>query len=216
VDFDGFPDEGLVFFEGLLADNSKTYWTSHKDVYDRAVKAPMQALLDELGDEWGAPKIFRPYRDTRFSPDKTPYKTHQGAFCSVLEGVGYYVQIDADGLTTGGGFHAHSRDQTARYRAAVSAPASGAALAALVASLVDSGFTLSGDQVKTRPRGVPADHPRLELMRHESLVAVRHHEPDPSLHTAAASKVVRDDWRALSPLVEWVVTNVGEFSMARR
>jgi uncharacterized protein (TIGR02453 family) len=214
--FDGFPDEALVFYEGLLADNSKTYWTEHKDVYERAVKAPMQALLDELGDSWGSAKVFRPYRDTRFSPDKSPYKTHQGAFCEVLEGVGYYVQIDADGLATGGGFHAHTRDQTARYRAAVDSPATGAALASIVDRLVRTGFTLTGDRVKTRPRGVPADHPRLELMRHESLVALRHHEPDPSLHTAAMSKVVRDDWRAIRPLVEWIATNVGEFSMSSR
>jgi uncharacterized protein (DUF2461 family) len=44
VSFEGFPDEGLVFYEGLEADNSKTYWTRHKDVYDAQVKAPLLAL----------------------------------------------------------------------------------------------------------------------------------------------------------------------------
>src|ERR1044071_380352 len=123
--FDGFPDEGLAFYEGLLADNSKAYWTDNKDVYERAVKQPMQALVDELGDEWGEPKLFRPYRDVRFSADKSPYKTHQGVFFSILEGVGYYVHIDADGLYVAGGFRSHSKEQTARYRAAVHAPGSG-------------------------------------------------------------------------------------------
>ncbi|MCP2327828.1 uncharacterized protein (TIGR02453 family) [Hamadaea flava] len=214
--FDGFPDEALIFYEGLLADNSKTYWTEHKDVYERAIKTPMLALIAELGDSWGEPKVFRPYRDVRFSADKSPYKTHQGAFCEILDGVGYYVQLDADGLTTGAGFHAHTREQTARYRAAVDSPATGPQLAKLVTSLVDNGFELSGDQVKTRPRGVAADHPRLALMRHESLVARRHHEPSPSLHTAAAAAVVRADWHALAPLVEWVATYVGEFTMPPR
>ncbi|NUT35891.1 MAG: DUF2461 domain-containing protein [Hamadaea sp.] len=209
--FDGFPDEALIFYERLLADNSKAYWSDNKAVYERAVKAPMLALLAELGDAWGEPKVFRPYRDTRFSSDKSPYKTHQGAFCAVSDGLGYYVQLDADGLLSGGGFHAHSRDQVARYRSAVDG-APGADLTAITAKLTKAGFTLEGDKVRTRPRGVPADHPRLELMRHESLVAVRRHPPGPSLHTAAAATVVRDDWRALRPLVRWVEEHVGPHS----
>jgi len=213
--FDGFPDEGLAFYEGLLADNSKAYWTDHKDVYERSVKQPMQALVEELGTEWGDPKIFRPYRDVRFSADKSPYKTHQGAFLENLEGVGYYVQIDADGLYVAAGFHAHSRDQTARYRAAVDAPGPGGELEKITAKLVKAGFELGGDRVKTRPRGVPADHPRLALMRHESLVAGRRHEPSASLPTAATLSVVRREWRSLRPLVTWITDNVGAFEMSR-
>src|SRR3712207_2500424 len=79
VSFTGFPDEGLVFYEGLEADNSKTYWTEHRHLYEECVRTPMQALADELAPEFGSPKLFRPYRDVRFSHDKTPYKTHQGA-----------------------------------------------------------------------------------------------------------------------------------------
>jgi uncharacterized protein (TIGR02453 family) len=213
--FDGFPDEGLAFYEGLLADNSKTYWTDNKDVYERAVKQPMQALVDELAAEWGDPKIFRPYRDVRFSADKSPYKTHQGAFFSVLEGVGYYVHIDADGLYVAGGFHSHSKDQTARYRAAVDSPGLGGALDKLTAKLVKAGFELGGDRVKTRPRGVDADHPRLALMRHESLIAGRRHEPSASLHTAATLSLVRQEWRSLKPLVTWIIDNVGPFEASR-
>jgi uncharacterized protein (TIGR02453 family) len=213
--FDGFPDEGLAFYEGLLADNSKAYWTDHKDVYERAVKQPMQALADELAAEWGEPKIFRPYRDMRFSADKSPYKTHQGAFFELLDGVGYYVQIDADGLYVAGGFHAHSKEQTARYRAAVDAPGPGGALEKITAKLAEAGFELGGDRVKTRPRGVPADHPRLALMRHESLVAGRRHEPSPSLHTAETLSVIRGEWQSLKPLLDWVTENVGAFETSR-
>ena len=69
VTFRGWPSEALEFYEGLTADNSKTYWTAHKAVYESQVLAPMEALLVELEAEFGAGKIFRPYRDVRFSAD---------------------------------------------------------------------------------------------------------------------------------------------------
>jgi uncharacterized protein (DUF2461 family) len=68
--FAGFPEEALVFYEGLRADNTKAYWTDHKALYDSAVRAPMQALLDQLEPEFGRAKLFRPYRDVRFAKDK--------------------------------------------------------------------------------------------------------------------------------------------------
>lgn len=213
--FDGFPDEGLAFYEGLRADNSKAYWTDHKDVYERSVKQPMQALVEELGTEWGEPKIFRPYRDVRFSSDKSPYKDHQGAFFAILDGVGYYLHVDADGLYLAGGFWAHTREQTARYRSAVDAPGPGGGLDKLTAKLLKAGFELGGDRVKTRPRGVAADHPRLPLMRHESLVAGRRFEPAAWLHTAETLSVVRREWRSLRPLLDWVTEYVGAFETSR-
>ena len=77
--FSGWPEEAVDFYDGLEEDNSRTYWLDHKPIYDQAVKAPMEALLAELADEFGEGKIFRPYKDVRFSKDKTPYKDHQGA-----------------------------------------------------------------------------------------------------------------------------------------
>src|SRR6478609_4809175 len=103
--FEGFPDDGLVFYEGLEADNSKTYWTRHKAAYDTFVRGPLQALLEEIAPEFGTPKVFRPYRDVRFSHDKTPYKTHQGAVVHP-DGAGagsWYIQISAEGLMVSGG-----------------------------------------------------------------------------------------------------------------
>jgi uncharacterized protein (DUF2461 family) len=75
--FEGFTDDALEFYDRLIADNSKTYWTAHKAVYDHAIAAPMQALVDALAPEFGSGRLFRPYRDVRFSKDKTPYKTGQ-------------------------------------------------------------------------------------------------------------------------------------------
>src|SRR5690349_13106062 len=119
MSFTGFPDEALAFYEGLQADNSRTYFTAHREIYERSVKAPMRALIDELAGEFGECKLFRPNRDVRFANDKSPYKTHQGAFCELDPGIGFYVSIDADGIVTAGGFHSPEREQTLRYRTAV-------------------------------------------------------------------------------------------------
>jgi uncharacterized protein (TIGR02453 family) len=215
VAFTGIPEAALDFYEGLAADNSKTYWTAHKSIYDDAVRAPFLALSAELEPEFGAGKLFRPNRDVRFSADKSPYKTHQGLFCQTAEAVGYYLQLDADGLMTAGGFYSHSKDQTARYRSAVDSAGTGAELERLLAALARKGFTVGGDMVRTRPRGCPPDHPRLELMRHESLTAHRRHEPTQRFATRRFLELVRADWRALRPLNEWVTANVGGEQAAR-
>jgi uncharacterized protein (TIGR02453 family) len=212
--FIGFPDEAFAFYEGLSADNSKTYWTQHKSTYESAVRDPLRALVDELGPKFGELKVFRPYRDVRFSADKSPYKTHQGAFCEQAGGVGFYLQLDADGLLTAGGFYAHSREQTARYRAAVDSDSAGRELEKIMKTLGRYGFEQGGDRVRTRPRGCPPDHPRLDLMRHESLTAAHRLPATTELSTPAALDLVRTDWRRLRPLVDWVLTHVGAFEMA--
>ena len=110
----GWPAEALEFYDGLEADNSKAYWTEHKAVYEDTVLRPMTELVEELAPEFGDAKIFRPYRDIRFSPDKSPYKTHIGA----LIGTGY-VQLSAEGLAAGDGMYGMSPIQLGRYRQAV-------------------------------------------------------------------------------------------------
>src|SRR4051812_14680189 len=110
--FRGFPVEAVEFYEGLLADNSKTYWQAHKATYDADVQGPMKELLAEVAGEFGNGKIFRPYRDVRFSADKTPYKTHIGA---ILDSGGF-VQLRAPGLGAGRGGVAPPGGPPARVR----------------------------------------------------------------------------------------------------
>jgi uncharacterized protein (TIGR02453 family) len=207
--FRGFGTEAVDFYQALEADNTKDWWTAHKDVYESAVRRPMEALLAELEPQFGPGKVFRPYRDTRFSADKTPYKTHQGAFVAVAEGLGYYVQLDADGLYVGGGFHHHASDQVARYRAAVDAADTGGELAGIVGELEQGGMEIGGEMLKTRPRGIPEDHPRLELLRHKSLTAGRRLGVPGWLGTRRTLSRVRAEWDALRPLVDWIERNVG-------
>ena len=73
--FTGIPVAALDFYEDLEADNSKSFWTAHKHIYEESVRTPLEALAAELEPEFGSPKLFRPYRDVRFAKDKTPYKT---------------------------------------------------------------------------------------------------------------------------------------------
>lgn len=160
--FTGFPVAALDFYEDLEADNSKPFWAAHKAVYDDCVRGPMLALLAELEPEFGAGKAFRPHRDVRFSTDKSPYKTHQGGFVQTGPGVGFYVQIDAAGLRVAGGFYRGSSDQVAAYRAAVDDSRRGPRLEPLVRRLHRAGYEIGGERLKTRPRGVAEDHPRLD------------------------------------------------------
>lgn len=207
--FEGFPAEAFGFYERLTADNSKAFWATHKRDYEVFVRGPVVALVGELEAEFGPMAVFRPSRDTRFSADKSPYKTYQGAFAERFPGTGFYVQVSADGLAAGGGFHSHGPDQVERYRAAVSSGGPGSALAAIVAGLREDGMDLDGDRLETRPRGVPADHPRVELLRYRSLTAGRDWPPGPALNTRQALTLVHQTWEKLIPLCDWLFEHVG-------
>jgi uncharacterized protein (TIGR02453 family) len=207
--FGGFPADAFGFYERLEADNSRRFWDAHKTEYQRCVREPMAALGAELEAEFGPATIFRPHRDIRFSADKSPYKTYQGAFVERLAGTGFYVQVSADGMLASGGFHSHGPDQVERYRAAVDADRTGKQLASIVAALRQDGLAIGGDQLKTRPRGVTVGHPRLELLRHRSLTASRDWPPGPLLHDRQALSLVRQTWTQLIPLCDWLSEHVG-------
>jgi len=207
--FEGFSAETFDFYERLEADNSKSFWDSHKGEYEAYVREPMLALADDLEEEFGAAQVFRPYRDTRFSADKSPYKTYQGMFVSRVMGTGFYFQISADGGHAGGGFHSRGPDQIERYRQAIDAERSGTALAAMIAAFQSNGLTDGGDQLKTRPRGVAADHPRLDLLRYRSLTAGRDWPARQLPSGSAALDMIRQTWRQLIPLCDWLTEHVG-------
>ncbi|MGN8129135.1 DUF2461 domain-containing protein [Paenarthrobacter sp. 22069] len=202
--FAGIPLEAFRFYAQLEDNNNRDWWLEHKATYDKSVKEPLTLLLSELEPEFGPAKLFRPNRDVRFSLDKSPYKTAQGAFAARQEGVGFYLQINADGLLIGGGYHSHTPAQLARFRAAVDASASGAALQEIVDAVAGAGFDIEGEKLKTVPRGFDKDHPRGELLKHKSLSAgVEVGQPD-WVTTAVAKEQVAERWRQLRPLVEWV------------
>ena len=202
--FEGIPSAAFRFYEELEENNNREWWLEHKDIYDAAVKEPLAALLSELEPEFGPAKIFRPNRDIRFSQDKSPYKTAQGAFAASHEGLGFYLQVSADGLLIGGGCHSYTPAQLVRFRAAVDAPDSGGELQQIVDSVAAAGFAIQGEKLKTIPRGFDKDHPRGELLKHKSLSAgVEVGEPE-WLSTPSAKQEIADRWEVLRPLVDWV------------
>ncbi|MFI6868392.1 DUF2461 domain-containing protein [Nocardia sp. NPDC050406] len=204
ADFTGFPLAGLDFYEDLEADNSKTFWTAHKKVWEESVRDPMKALVAELEADFGAAKIFRPYRDVRFSKDKTPYKNHQGAVVHTSESCGWYVQIGAGGLFVAAGLYTASPAQKAALRTAIDDEVRGAELERILGQLSSSGYTIGGDKLKTKPKGYSLDHPRIDLLRHQSLTAGREFGAPDWLTTPKAAKHVRAAWEEMRPLIEWL------------
>lgn len=209
ADVPGIPLDAVEFYRELEESNSREWWASNKDRYAASVREPLAHLGDVLTEEFGQPKLFRPNRDVRFSKDKSPYKTHQGLFIPTLPAMGWYVQVGADGLRTAGGFYASQSDQIARYRASVDNDVAGQRLVDLVDTLLDNGFDIGGDLLATKPRGIPADHPRLELLRHRTLTAARDHGTPDWLESDAVVDRVREDWVAMRPLIEWCEQYVG-------
>lgn len=210
--FRGWKAEALEFFDGLEAENTKAYWQEHKTVYETLVRAPMEQLLAELEPTWGPGRIFRPYRDVRFSKDKSPYKTNIGA--TVGDG---YVQVDANGLAAGAGMWEMAPDQLERYREAVADDRAGGKLAKLVSDGRAAGIeVMSHDVLKTAPRGYPKDHPRIELLRYKGVATWREWPAGAWLGTAKARDRVVEFFDRSAPIVSWLNTNVGSSTLPER
>jgi uncharacterized protein (TIGR02453 family) len=204
--FRGWPAEAIEFYEGLEADNTRAYWADHKQEYEELVKAPMVELLADLEADFGAGKIFRPYRDVRFSRDKSPYKTAIGA---TLERGGY-VQFSARGLAAGSGYYVMMPDQLEQYRRAVDDEATGAELERLVAELRRTGADVTAkESLRTAPKGYAKDHPRIELLRHKGLIAWREWPVAAWMGTAKAKQRVVDFLVGARPLTGWLDKHVG-------
>ena len=114
-------------------------------------------MLADLEPEFGPGKVFRPYRDVRFAADKTPYKVQCGATVG-----GRYVQVSADGIMVAVGYYRMTSAQVARFRAAIDDDRHGPELETIVEDLRADGFTVDGEQLKSRPRGADPEHPRLD------------------------------------------------------
>ncbi len=210
AEFTGFPEAALDFYDDLELDNTRSFWTAHKQVYESAVRTPMLALAAALEDEFGQAKVFRPYRDVRFAKDKTPYKTHQGAFVARGPSTGFYVQLAAPGVRIGAGFYSVDSGQLARIREAIDDERRGTELERILGWLRTKGWELSGDLLKTSPRGYDAGHPRIDLLRHKSMTLGKSYGFEPFIHTPELLTRVRRDWRQARPFVDWVCEQTGD------
>jgi uncharacterized protein (TIGR02453 family) len=204
--FTGIPLAALDFYEDLENDNTKVFWAAHQHVYDESVKAPLAALAAALEPEFGAAKFFRPYRDVRFSKDKTPYKTRQGIWFGETA---RYLHLSAAGLFVAGGYWDTSSTQVERLRRAVADDVAGPALDRALAGVRARSLTVDGHRLTRIPSGYPKEHPRADLLRYKTLTAGREFGSPPWLATKRARSEVAKTWRAMTPLIAWLDTHVG-------
>jgi uncharacterized protein (TIGR02453 family) len=218
--FAGMPDEGLAFLEDLEDRNTKAFFDANRAVFTTQVQAPFAALVEAAAARLrgsvpgiGQPKVFRIYRDLRFSKDKTPYKTSMSA--SVPSRVrddgdrtgvdtGYYVNVGPAGLYVASGLYHPSREDLARVRAAIADPGTGPELEAILGRAAGTGLEPWLDPLQRMPRDWPADHPRAGLLKARSLVLNRQHDRAPWLTTAELLDHLLAGWKAMVPFNRWL------------
>ena len=211
--FEGFGPDVRIWFEGLQADNSKTYFAARRPFFEEAIRGQMEALLTELSGKFGGQvRMFRQNRDIRFSPDKTPYKTNTYGviYGSGIAAQGLYASISADGLVAGSGYHVMARDQLDRYRDAVADDGRGPEPVKLVARAEKAGLEAWGVSLATAPRGYPKDHERIELLRRKSLtLGATLPQSDKGIGRADGLRFVTKTWQAAAPVTGWLDQHVG-------
>jgi uncharacterized protein (TIGR02453 family) len=205
--FQGFPPEGIEFLRELEANNDRDWFKANRGRYDEYLIAPATALSKDLAD-LGRPHLFRPWNDTRFRPGP-PIKEHVGLAIGYEGAGGFYVEISLDGLLVAAGLHNPAPDQVDRLRQAVDAGRTAAPLARAIGRAEDAGLELNAPDLVRTPRGYPADHPRVELLRRRSLTVARRHDIGPWLHKPKAGTRIREELQAAAPLVRWLREHVG-------
>jgi uncharacterized protein (TIGR02453 family) len=213
MSFAGWPGEAVEFFEDLEEDNTKSFWQAHIETYEVSVKRPTEELLAELEPEFGAGRLFRPYRDVRFSKDKSPYKTNIAAAVGPFG----YVTLSAEGLGVGAGMYVMAPDQLDRYRKAVDAEKSGTALKLIVEGVKKKGYACAPSApLKTAPKGYPKEHPRIALLNGKGITVWKSWPVASWLATKKAKERVVDVLRSSTPLNDWLAKHVGESELVRR
>ena len=178
--FAGFPKEALTFFRGLKKNNDREWFLAHKAVFEEQVKAPMVELVTALNQALAkfapvymtepAKAIYRIYRDTRFSPDKRPYKTHIAALFT-SRGLGkhssgsLYFSVSPEAVEVAGGIYMPGPDELLAVRSHLvehHQRLHGILKSRQLRSLMGE---LKGEKLTRVPRGFPCDHPAADLIR---------------------------------------------------
>jgi uncharacterized protein (TIGR02453 family) len=179
--FSGFSPDATAFLRALKRNNRREWFQPRKEKYDKLIKEPMLELVSCLNEEFArfAPEyitppqkaLYRIYRDTRFSKDKTPYKTHVSAIfprCTARkrEGSVFYFHFTEKELLVFGGVWGPERDELLAYRTLLQEY-----YEEFQALLGDKKLKrllggLQGEQLSRMPKGFPVDHPAEELLRH--------------------------------------------------
>jgi uncharacterized protein (TIGR02453 family) len=179
--FKGFPREGLRFLKQLKKNNNRTWFNAHKSEYEEFVKLPMQSLIVALQPhvQAFAPEIdfnpkramFRIYRDTRFSKDKTPYKTHVAAVFHPRghwqNSAGYYVHVEPGVIYVGGGIYMPDSDQLKKIRLAIDEDADEFLSIVATQKFKRLFYGIEGERLQRVPQGFEPEHPMAEWLKHK-------------------------------------------------
>jgi len=215
----GFPRSALKFFRDLEKNNDRTWFAAHKHIFDADVRPPMIALVSGLADELRkcavdcVPErpektIYRIYRDTRFSKDKTPYKAHIAAHFQHRRlpknsGAGFYFQISHETVAVGGGIYMPGPEQLAAVRGAIAQDHVAFRKICTGKSILKKLGKLQGDALKRPVKGFDVDHPAADLLRMKQWFFYTALDPklaiSPSLHKELAER-----FRLAAPLVNWI------------
>lgn len=210
--FVGFGPAVTDWFVALASDDSRAFWNATRDVWQRDIRSPLEALLTELAaDVGGRVKLFRPYRDMRYaSPDAGPIKPQAGGLVRTARSASArYLAVSIEGFYAGCGTYRFERDQLERYRAAALEERSGERLATLLEVAEADGLEVGGEALKTVPRGVARDHPRAASLRRKGLFLGATMPPGPALETDAPREHARRVWAAADDVIVWLDAHVG-------
>ena len=215
--FEGFPKEGITFLRQLKRNNNRPWFNKHKEEYEASVKLPMQSLISALKPRLAqiAPEIeadpkrsmFRIYRDTRFSKDKSPYKTHVAAIFHPRghwqESAGLYLEIEPANVGLAGGIYMPQSSLLKLLRRAIADRPE-----EFMGVVKNRKFKklfggLEGDKLKRTPQGFPPDHPMSEWLKFKQLY-VYLEWPVAKCHRAAFVDDVAKVFDQMLPLVRFL------------
>ncbi|WP_374029492.1 DUF2461 domain-containing protein [Bdellovibrio bacteriovorus] len=218
-DFKGFSPEAFRFLRSLKKNNRREWFQPRKEDYQRLVHLPMMGLIMELGEVCRsfAPEvpfnpqrnILRVYRDTRFSKDKTPYKTFVGAsfpygnFPKTVDSTGLYMQIEPGEVFIGGGLWKPSSLQLRKIRQFMLQDPD-----AFLEIIEDKNFkkhfgSIQGEKLKTTPRGISPDHPLVEYLRLKQFFISISLPEDAALKKDLPKKIAAE-FKLMMPLLRWL------------
>lgn len=213
-----FTPAALSFLRALKRNNNRDWFRARKDRYDTVLRAPMTAVIDRLADDFQAfapdlvasPKtsLYRIYRDTRFSENKAPLKTHIAAVfpCRGLpkhQGAGLYLEVTPSWVWIGGGLYAPDASQLHAVREHIAAHARRFRTIVESAAFRRAVGRLGGEQLQRVPRGFPRDHPAAEYLRHRQFLAGREFPASFAVSPRFYGGVVRV-FRHLAPLTRFL------------
>ena len=221
--FNGFPKKGLTFFKNLAANNNKTWFEEHRSDYDKYVLDPARDFILDMGrrlkkiapDVNADPRVnkslFRLNRDTRFSKDKTPYKTNVAVWFwegpgPRMECSGFYLHIEPALMILGAGIHCFPPQMMESYRQSVIDPKHGPALVRAVNKVLkDEELTLGGKHYKRTPRGYDPGHKNADLLLYNGLYVGLESKIPKELYTAEFCDYCFERFKKTLPLHRWLL-----------